>query len=128
MGSLDRGLTFIPIDLATAKLMVFVDGSFVNNVDLTSQLGFVIILAYETKDGSGEFTIHGNIVLFSSTKSKRVTRSVLASEIYGMVAGVDKRSRHMQSLKLSTMSLAEILARTMRIYLASLKESSGGIR
>ncbi|KAK1843027.1 hypothetical protein CCHR01_14332 [Colletotrichum chrysophilum] len=48
MGSLDRGLTFIAVDLATAKLFVFVDGSFVNNVDLTSQLGFVIILAYET--------------------------------------------------------------------------------
>ncbi|KAF5503979.1 hypothetical protein CGCF413_v004518 [Colletotrichum fructicola] len=90
MDSLDRGLTFIPVDLATAKLFVFVDGSFANNADLTSQLGFVIILANEqTNDGSSEFTIHGNIVHFSSTKSKRVTRSVLASEIYGMVAGVD---------------------------------------
>jgi hypothetical protein len=28
-------------------------------------------------------------VYFSSTKSKRVTRSVLASEVYGIVAGVD---------------------------------------
>src|SRR6266487_6506793 len=36
-----------------------------------------------------EFTIKGNLIYYSSTKSKRVTRSVLASEIYGMVGGVD---------------------------------------
>ncbi|KAL0943110.1 uncharacterized protein CTRU02_200996 [Colletotrichum truncatum] len=42
-----------------------------------------------THCNNGEFTIHGNLVHYSSTKSKRVTRSVLASEIYGMVASVD---------------------------------------
>ncbi|KDN61365.1 putative conserved hypothetical protein [Colletotrichum sublineola] len=73
MNPLDRGLHFIPLDLASAKLFVFVDGSFANNHDFTSQLGVVIVLANE----------------FSSTKSKRVTRSVLASELYGMVAGAD---------------------------------------
>ena len=31
----------------------------------------------------------GNLIHWSSTKSKRVTRSVLASEIYAMVNGVD---------------------------------------
>ena len=31
----------------------------------------------------------GNLIHYSSTKSKRVIRSVLASEIYGMVGGVD---------------------------------------
>ncbi len=36
-----------------------------------------------------EFTITGNIVCFSSTKSKRVTRSVPGLEVYEMVAGVD---------------------------------------
>src|SRR6266536_2532814 len=36
-----------------------------------------------------EFTIKGNLIYYSSTKSKRVTRSVLASEIYGIVGGVD---------------------------------------
>ncbi|KAL0929723.1 uncharacterized protein CTRU02_215366 [Colletotrichum truncatum] len=91
MESPNRGITFIPLDLTTAKLFVFVDGSFANNHDLSSQLGFLIILANDTSSDSnnGEFTIHGNLVHYSSTKSKRVTRSVLASEIYGMVAGVD---------------------------------------
>jgi hypothetical protein len=86
----DRGITFIPLDLPTAKLFIFVDGSFANNRDLTSQLGFVIVLANETTmDDRNEFTIRGNIIHYSSTKSKRITRSVLASEVYGMVAGVD---------------------------------------
>ncbi|KAM4065231.1 cwf18 domain containing protein [Hirsutella rhossiliensis] len=67
-----RGLTYKPIDLATAKLMVFTDGSFANNKDLSSQLGFVIAL----------FEISGNIVHWSST-------NVLASEIYGMANGFD---------------------------------------
>jgi hypothetical protein len=85
---LDRGLKYIPLDLSTAKLFVFVDGSFANNKDLSSQIGYIIAIANETT-GTEEFTIRGNVVHWSSTKSKRVTRSVLASEIYGMVGGVD---------------------------------------
>jgi hypothetical protein len=119
------------------KLFVFVDGSFANNKDFSSQIGYVIILANETSmnetsanktsdktsvnetsanktsdntsvndtsvnetsanetstnetpTGTDEFAIKGNLTNYSSTKSKRVTRSVLASEIYGMVGGVD---------------------------------------
>ncbi|KDN66579.1 hypothetical protein CSUB01_12349 [Colletotrichum sublineola] len=95
----NQGLCFQPLNLATAKLFVFVDGSFANNSDLTSQLGFIVILANEqrskdntttkTPDDTGEFTIKGNIVHFSLTKYKRVTQSVLASKIYAMVAGAD---------------------------------------
>jgi hypothetical protein len=67
---------------------VFVDSSFANNKDLSSQLGYEITLANESyKDNS--FTIRGNLIHWSSTKSKQVTQSVLASEIYGMVGGVD---------------------------------------
>ncbi|KAM4062690.1 cwf18 domain containing protein [Hirsutella rhossiliensis] len=55
----DRGLCYIPIDLESAKIFVFTDGSFANNKDLSSQIGF------------------------------RVTRSVLASEIYGLTSGFD---------------------------------------
>ena len=71
------------------KLFVFVDGSFVNNKDFSSQIGYLIILSNETANGIDEFTIKGNLIHYSSTKSKRVTRSVLALEIYGMVGGVD---------------------------------------
>jgi len=88
MTNMDRGLTYIPLDLRTAKLFVFVDGSFANNKDLTSQIGYEVFLANE-EAGENTFTMTGNLIHWSSTKSKRVTRSVLASEIYAMVHGVD---------------------------------------
>jgi len=88
-----RGLRFISLDLSKAKLMVFTDGSFANNRDLSSQIGYLIALVNEEgTDESGtdeSFTIKGNIIHYSSVKCKRVTRSVLASEIYGFVNGFD---------------------------------------
>ena len=89
MMNLDRGIKYIPLDLQRTKLFVFVDGSFANNKDFSSQIGYLIILANETFIESNEFVVNGNLIHYSSTKSKRVTRSVLASEIYGMVGGVD---------------------------------------
>jgi hypothetical protein len=85
---MERGIRYIALDLATVKLFVFVDGSFANNKDFSSQIGYEIIVANEIT-GDEVFEIKGNLIHYSSTKSKRVTRSVLASEIYGMVGGVD---------------------------------------
>ena len=88
--NLDRGLKYIAIDISTAKLFVFVDGSFANNRDLSSQIGYTVVLGNETRNLDGtQYTLHGNIIHWSSTKCKRITRSVLASEIYGMVGGFD---------------------------------------
>jgi hypothetical protein len=89
MENLDRGLRYVPVDLINAKLMVFVDGSFANNKDLSSQLGFILMLVNEHTDVDNTFSIRGNVIHYSSTKCKRVTRSVLASEIYGMVNSFD---------------------------------------
>jgi polyhydroxyalkanoate synthesis regulator phasin len=88
LDNLNRGICYIPLNLSTIKLFVYVDGSFANNKDLSSQIGFIIFIANEdlTYDS---FKMRGNLIHWSSTKSKRVTRSVLASEIYAMVAGVD---------------------------------------
>jgi len=78
----------VPINLPTAKLFVFVNRSFINNKDFSSQLGYKIIIANEfTRENN--FIIYGNLIYWSLTKSKRVTRSVLALEIYGIVSGVD---------------------------------------
>ena len=76
-----RGLKFVKLDLKTLQLLVFTDASFANNKDLSSQIGYVIALADTTNSA--------NIVHWSSIKCKRVTRSVLASELYGMVHGFD---------------------------------------
>lgn len=88
LNNLDRGLKYIPLELSTAKLFVFVDGSFANNKDFSSQIGYEIILANENTANTS-FEITGNLIHYSLTKSKRVTRSVLASEIYSMVGGID---------------------------------------
>jgi hypothetical protein len=76
-----RGLRFIKLDKNTLRLLTFTDASFANNRDLSSQIGYVLALA----DG----TRRSNVLHWSSTKCKRVTRSVLASELYGMAHGFD---------------------------------------
>jgi hypothetical protein len=77
----NRGLKFVKLDIKTLQLLVFTDASFANNKDLSSQIGYVIVLADATKKA--------NIVHWSSVKCKRVTRSVLASELYGTAHGFD---------------------------------------
>ena len=39
-----RGLTFVLLDMSSLSLLVFTDASFTNNNDLSSQIGFVIVL------------------------------------------------------------------------------------
>jgi hypothetical protein len=66
--------------------MVFIDGSFANNKDLSLQLGFILTLINKsTSTDTNTFTIYSNVIYYSFTKCKRVTQSVLASEIYSMV-------------------------------------------
>src|ERR1035438_7591697 len=92
MEHLDRGIKYVKLDLDLMKLFVFIDSLFANNKDFSSQIGYEIIIANETTRApydNSSFRMRGNLVHYSSTKSKRVTRSVLASEIYGMVGGVD---------------------------------------
>ena len=88
MENQERGLRYISLALPQAKIFVFVDGSFANNQDLSSQIGYVVTIGTETSYDDS-FTWNGNIIGYSSTKCKRVTRAVLASELYSMVAGAD---------------------------------------
>ncbi|KAF1979317.1 hypothetical protein BU23DRAFT_576936 [Bimuria novae-zelandiae CBS 107.79] len=85
MENLNHRLRYIPVNLINAKLIVFVDGSFANNKDLSSQLGFILMLVNKSTDVNNAFTICGNMIHYSLTKCKRVTRSVLASKIYGII-------------------------------------------
>ena len=86
--NIDRGIKYITLNLEYIKLFVFVNGSFANNKDFSSQISYLIILINKIK-GTDKFIIKGNLIYYSSTKSKRVTRSILASKIYGMVGGVN---------------------------------------
>src|SRR6266702_3668887 len=61
MNHLNRGLLYMPINLPTTKLFVFINRSFANNKDFSSQLGYkIIIINKSTKEN--DFTIHGNII------------------------------------------------------------------
>ncbi|RAL64335.1 hypothetical protein DID88_001811 [Monilinia fructigena] len=57
------------------------DASFANNTDLSSQIGYVICLMDKHNNA--------NIIHWTSIKCKRITRSVLASELYALVLGFD---------------------------------------
>lgn len=77
-----KGLKFFPFDSNLLAVGLFVvDAGFTTNKDFTSQLGFIIVLI----DGN----IRANIVHYGSTKSKALTRSVLATELFAMVQGLD---------------------------------------
>ena len=75
------GLRFLPLHLDSLCIAVFVDAGFEANPDSSSQLGFIVTLMY--KHG------YANIIHYGSLKSKRVTRSVLAAELFAMVYGFD---------------------------------------
>jgi hypothetical protein len=76
-----KRLSFVELDAESLRLVVFTDASFANNFDFASQIGFVITLT----DANSK----ANIIHWSSIKCKRVTRSVLASELYAMAHGFD---------------------------------------
>jgi hypothetical protein len=71
MDNLDRGL------LSTAKLFIFVDGSFANNSDLSSLIGYVVVLGNEThKDGficTDSFSLYECMVKLSGSVRSSLT-------------------------------------------------------
>jgi hypothetical protein len=61
MKNISQGLTYVELDLSSAKLYVFVDSSFANNKDLSSQIRFKVILANETIK-EDKFIIYNNLI------------------------------------------------------------------
>lgn len=74
------GLKFEQLNRDSLQIIVFTDSSFANNHDYSSQIGFLSVLT----DGS-----KANLIHWSPVKCQRVTRSVLASELYALVLGFD---------------------------------------
>ena len=62
-------------------MLVFTDAAFANNKDLLSQIRALLVAANANNDA--------NILHWVSVKCKRITRSVLASELLGIVHGFD---------------------------------------
>lgn len=67
----------MPVDVSSILLADLLDASFASNADLTSQLGYVVMLA----DASEQ----ANILHHLSVKSKRVVRSVLAAVLFAAI-------------------------------------------
>jgi hypothetical protein len=59
--NVDLGLSFVLIDLNIMKLYAMVDALFANNQDLSSQIGYIIVLGNEATEDEF-FTVTGNIV------------------------------------------------------------------
>jgi hypothetical protein len=76
-----RKLKYVTLDQFILRLVIFIDVFFANNRDLLSQIEYVICLI----DASNTT----NILHWSSVKCKKVTRSVLAAELYAMIYDFD---------------------------------------
>ncbi len=76
-----REIQFVQLDQQTLQLLVFTDTSFINNNNLSSQIGFVIALTNTTGQA--------NLLHQSLIKCKQVTQSILALELYTMAYSFD---------------------------------------
>eukprot|EP00171_Calliarthron_tuberculosum_P022600 IDg22600t1 len=77
-----HGLSFIKLDMQHVEVFICIDASFAINEDNTSQVGVLAML----RDPS---TGVCNIIHYTSQKTKRVCRSVLAAELLALVDGFD---------------------------------------
>ncbi|EED18931.1 hypothetical protein TSTA_126390 [Talaromyces stipitatus ATCC 10500] len=66
------------------------------------RIGFVIAMVNEDFSKEGHFIATGNIIHWASSKCKRVTRSVLASEIYGLTTRFDHGITLASTIKMIT--------------------------
>lgn len=85
--------------------MIFINGSFANNKDLSSQIGYIIALVNEVANVNNTFSVIRNVVYWSLTKYRQVTWSVLASKIYGMVNKFDFGAYVAKTLRIITSRL-----------------------
>ncbi len=67
-------LLFVPLDSQSIHIVGYADAAFANNSDMSSQLGFIVLLKDKYDNAS--------IIHYGSWKCKRVTRSVLGAEVY----------------------------------------------
>lgn len=74
-------LRYVTLDPKSLQLIVFCDGSFASNEDLSSQCGYIVLMA----DEQGK----ANLLHCASAKTKRIVRSVLGAETLGLSNAAD---------------------------------------
>ena len=87
-------ITFPNLDINSLRLIGYSDASFANNLDLSSQLGYIILLT----DGTS------NIIplMFKSYKAKRLCRSAMAAEVIAFSDLFDSAFTLLSELRLLT--------------------------
>lgn len=78
----DLVLSYKPLDRTTLHLRVHADASFASNDDNSSQLGFIILLC--------DAADRCHVLAYSSKKSRRVVRSIMAGEVYAFANAFDE--------------------------------------
>ena len=62
MENKDYGLNYVELNLTKLKLYVFVDNLFVNNKNISSQIGYIIVLSNKKPGYNNKLNIRGNII------------------------------------------------------------------
>jgi hypothetical protein len=75
-------LVYPRLDLLTLRLTVYTDSSYANCEDLSSEIGFVVMLT----DVSGKCAV----LDYAGKKSRRVVRSILGGEMMAFAEGFDR--------------------------------------
>lgn len=81
LNSHDKSIMFVPLDLDSLAMTVFVDAGSVANADSSSQLGFMITLMKNND--------YGSIINHGSFQYSRVKISLLAFGLFDRVQGFD---------------------------------------
>lgn len=102
------GLKYIDLYKNTLKLVVYSDGSFATNKDGSFQVGYLVFMA--DKDNKA------NLIDYVSNKSRRVVRSVLGAETFGLANACDSAIVIQHNLK-------QILGKTLKIQVLRYSET-----
>lgn len=96
-----RELRFGPLDFGSIHLRVYSDAAFATNEDLSSQLGYIVIITDKSD--------RCHILDFSSKKSKRAVRSIMGGKTYAFMDAFDA------AFTLRT-DMARTLGRKLKVY------------
>lgn len=77
-------LKFTNLNTTTIRVAVFTDASFAKNLDISSKLGYLMLLADEQRNA--------NLLDYRSFKSKIVARSALSAELFALSHAYDVAS------------------------------------
>jgi len=75
---------YSPLEKETLHLFVYADACFASNDDLSSQLGYIVLLC------DGHSRCH--VMTYSSRKSRRVVKSIMAGDVYAVSEAFDDAS------------------------------------